>query len=339
MAKNVVILFAQSILEYSQGVCNLGQLYNPTEVDINAPECNASNIDACAVGDLSGKLGTISISDNPIGGAIGAWTDGNLHNYNISRKSIGLFRVSNGVQQVLACANIVELTATNGIVNTDNILFTTSQRSPFDPTMINVAAGVPEADYQINLDGNVRDDGSTMCYSNEVYQPFEPFQAVNTNVTFDTYAVGDLSGKHMIQGGAVLSDKILPLSNLYSALGHNVMVTPNDGSSATCGTLGFTSGSNVRIIRASAGFDSDTMTGRVYLVSDSGCNLDHFEMHILQMQILTMLNNRFIPGPTLLYWQLRHNIAGMEEVLVNYLQSLLLLVKTSDCPTQLACSC
>lgn len=214
---------------------------------------------------------------------IGAWTDGNLHNYTINGQSVGIY-VSNS-EQPLACANIVELPVTSGIVDVDTTLFTMSQRSPFDPTIINVGVDIPMADYQINNDGNVRDNmqgmQSTTCYSNMVYQPFEPFQPVDNNVTLDSYAVGNLSSKHMIEGGLALSDKILPLTNLYSALGHNVMVTPNDGSRATCGTLGFTEGSNVRIIRASAGFDSDAMTGYVRLVSDiSYCNLNHFEMHI-----------------------------------------------------------
>ena len=252
-------------------MCNLGGLHNPTNADIGAPECNSSNIDACAVGDLSGKLGTISVSDNPIGGMIGAWTDGNLRDYLLNNRflSVGL-RVANGGQELLACANIVELAVTSGIANTDRTLFTVSQRSPFDPTTIYVDTNVPMADYQINIDGNVRDaiPRDTTCYSNEVFEPFAPFDAINTNATFDTNAVGNLSGKHMIVGGAVLSDKILPLTNRYSALGHNMMVTPTDGSSATCGTLDFVSGENVRIIRAFANFDGDTMTGYVRLVGD-----------------------------------------------------------------------
>lgn len=233
---------------------------------MNAPDCNASNIDACPIGDLSGKLGTISVSGNPIGGAIGAWTDSNLHTTGINGLSIGL-HVPNGGEDLLACTNIVELPPTSGIVGADTTLFTTRQRSPFDPTIINVGVNVPMATYQINVDGNVRDPPSTTCYSNVVFQPFEPFQGMDTNTTLDSYPVGDLSGKHMITGGAVLSDNVLPLTNLYSALGHNVMVTPSDGSSVTCGTLGFTSGSNTRIVQASAGFDSDEMTGYVRLVS------------------------------------------------------------------------
>lgn len=244
----------------------LGSVFNPNGANTNALGCSPSNIGACAVGDLSSKLGTISVNSNPIGGTINAWTDGNLHSYDINRLSVGI-RVSNNGQDFLACTNIVELTATSAIVNTDRALMTMSQQSPFDPTMINVDTSIPTAaSYQITRDGNVRDGGNMRCYSNSVYQPFEPFQ---TNATSDAYAVGDLSAKHTITGGAVLSDKILPLTNLYSALGHNLMVTPSDGSSAMCGTVGFKSGSNVRIVRASAGFNSDTMTGYVNLVSNT----------------------------------------------------------------------
>ena len=259
-------VYTQNVLDYSQGVCtNLGPILTTTGVPMSTPGCSSSNIDACAVGDLSGKLGTISVSGNPIGGMIGAWTDGNLHNSTINGLSIGL-HVAGGGEDLLACTNIVELPATNGIVDTDTTLFTTRQRSPFDPTIINVGANVPTATYQINLDGNVRDSPNTNCSSNVVFQPFEPFQGINTTATLDSYPVGDLSGKHMIAGGAVLSD-VLPLTNRYSALGHNVMVTPSDGSSATCGTLGFTSGGNTRIVQATAGFDSDQMTGYVRFVS------------------------------------------------------------------------
>ena len=299
-------------------MCNLGGLFNPTDVDNDAPGCSPSNIDACAVGDLSGKLGTISVSSNPIGGMIGAWTDGSLQNRTINGLSVGL-RAANGSRELLACANIVKLSVTSGIVDTDdNTLFTISQRSPFDPTTINVDTDIPIANYQINVDGNVRDSENARCYSNEVFQPFEPFDAMNTNETFDTNAVGDLSGKHMIVGGAVLSDTILPLTNLYSALGHNVMVTPSDGSPATCGTLGFESGSNIRIIRASADFDSDAMTGYVRLVGDIKCNRNHVNKPVLQLQVFSMSNSRYIPGPTLMYWQFRHTVSGMEAVLVKF---------------------
>ena len=253
---------------------------------MGAPGCNSSNIDACPIGDLSSKLGTISVSGNPIGGMIGAWTDSNLHTADINGLSIGL-HVFNGGEDLLACTNIVELPATSGIVGTDTTLFTTRQRSPFDPTIINVGANVPMATYQINLDGNVRDPPSTNCYSNMVFQPFEPFQGINTTATLDSYPVGDLSGKQTIVGGAVLSDNMLPLTNLYSALGHNVMVTPSDGSSVTCGTLGFTSGDNARIVQATAGFDSDQMTGYVRLVS----YIDLFS--IILFEVHTFLDTSF----------------------------------------------
>jgi len=237
--------------------------------------CSPSNIDACAVGDLSSKLGTISIGSNPLGTVSNAWTDGNLHRYDdLNGLSIGL-RVSDGGQEFLACTNIIELPADNAIVNTDVTLFTMRQRSPFDPTVINFGANVPMGDYQITLDGNPRNAGNTMCYSNVTYQPFEPFQPDNTNATFDSNAVGDLSGKHTIAAGLKLSDNILPLSNLYSVLGHNLMVTPDDGSSTTCGTLAFMSGRYVRIVSATADFDSQAMTGYVRLVSDTDFLIDH----------------------------------------------------------------
>ena len=245
---------------------NLGPILNTPGVSMNTSECGPSNITACIVGDLSSKLGTISVSANPIGGVIGAWTDGNLHNASINRLSVGL-RAANGSQELLACATIVELPVTSGIVEADSTLFMVKQRSPFDPTILNVGADIPAASYQINVDGNVRDSSSRTCYSNEVFQPFEPFQATSTSTTMDSYPVGALSSKHIIMNGDVLSDQVLPLSNRYSVLGHNVMVTPTDSSSATCATLGFASGSNVRIVQASSDFNGNGMTGYVRFVS------------------------------------------------------------------------
>ena len=278
------VVYTQSSLEYSQGICsNLGPIFNPTEVD--GGSCDPSDISACVVGDLSGKLGSISVSGNPIGGTIGAWTDGNLHLYsdNIDSFSIGL-HVANGGEDLLACANIVELPVTNAIVNTAtaDALFTINQRSPFDPTVIYVGADIPVADYQITRDGNIREASNTMCYSDVTYQPFEPFQATgNLNATFDSNAVGNLSGKHMIVGGAVLSDEILPLTNLYSALGHNLMITPSDSSPTTCATLNLNSGSNTRVVQATAGFDSDTMSGYVHLVRNNDYHLTCHETSYL----------------------------------------------------------
>ena len=255
----------------------LGPVFDPAGLGTNGADCGPSNTSACRAGDLSSKLGTISVSSNPIGGVINVWTDGDLRDYNYNNRGIGLY-AANGGSSLLACTNIVELAVTSGIVNTDRTLLTTKQYSPFDPTIIDFNSDIPTAaTYQITSDGNARDAGNTRCYSNEVYRPFEPFQPnVDTTATLDSNPVGDLSGKHMITGGAVQSDKILPLTNLYSALGHNLMVTPSDGSAATCGTLGFKSGSNVRIVQATAGFDSDTMSGYVRLVSDIDCGFDHF---------------------------------------------------------------
>lgn len=251
---------------------NLGPIFDPTEVGSSTFDCSPSDICQCVVGDLSSKLGTISINANPTGSIINAWTDGNLHLYsgNINNFSIGLYAAGGG-QEPLACANIVELPVTSAIANT---LFTVSQRSPFDPTLIKVGVNTPAADYQITRDGNMRQAGNTMCYSDVTYQPFDPFQATgDLSATFDSNAVGNLSGKHMIEAGAVLSDTVLPLTNLYSALGHNLMVTPSSSSPATCETLSFESGSNVRIIRATAGFDSDSMSGYVRLVSNTDYHL------------------------------------------------------------------
>jgi len=253
-------------VDYTQGDCNnVGPLFDPTNLGANSPGCEPSNISLCAVGDLSNKLGTIEVSGNPVSNGINAWTDGNLFNYDIRGLNVGL-RTRNGGSRFLACAPIVELVAhrASADLSDSNSLisqFIVSQRSPFDSTMLSADIG---ADHTINSDGNIRESSDSTCYSPAVFTPFPPFPAgVNPVDTLDTARVGDLPRKRQIVGGSFTQDTILPLSNRYSVLGHNFIVN----TATTCGTLNFYTGENVTTVRASAVFDSATMTGTFDLVS------------------------------------------------------------------------
>ena len=85
------------------------------------------------------------------------------------------------------------------------------------------------------------------CYSSLVFTPFDP----NLNVdTLDSFAAGNLSGKHYFVADSMIEDLILPLSNRGSALGHNFMLTQMTGN-ASCGTIDLQMASNgVMVIRA-----------------------------------------------------------------------------------------
>ena len=254
-------------MNYTQGDCgNIGPMFDPTN-KTGSPNCSPSNISFCAVGDLSSKLGTIEVSSNPVSNGINAWTDGNLFNYDIRGLNVGLHERGGGTT-LLACAPIVELIGDrasgelSGRLQSGRISlisqFTLSQQSPFDSTVLSGDVGT------INDDGNIRVPRDTTCYSPNIFTPFQPFQiGVNPTDTLDTASVGDLPAKRDIAEESFTQDTILPLSNRYSVLGHNFVVNTAD----TCGTLNFYTNGSITTVRASAVFDSSTMTGSVDLVS------------------------------------------------------------------------
>ena len=214
------------------------------------------------MGDLSAKLGYITINSNPINSLGDAWTDANLYSYTYVGRSVAI-RAANRGDQILACAQIVPVAQIMARANRppQSSLFTLRQRSPFDPTYINLPADLPPGDYQINPDGNIRDDDDR-CYSNMVFTPFTPDTSENTS---DSFAAGDLSGKHNFVAGSTIEDIILPLSNRGSALGHNFMITPPTGNSS-CGTIDLpAASSDVRVVVAHVNMSMNI--GVIYLVS------------------------------------------------------------------------
>ena len=215
------------------------------------------------MGDLSAKLGYVTINSNPINGMADAWTDGNLHDYTYVGLSVAI-RAADGGDQIIACTQIVPVAQIMARANQppQSSLFTLCQRSPFDPTYINLPADLPAGDYQINPDGNIREND--MCYSDMVFTPFTPDASENTS---DSFAAGNLSGKHNFVAGSSIEDIILPLSNRGSALGHNFMITPTTGN-VSCGTIDLPTASNdVRVVVANVSINTAGVLGTLYLVS------------------------------------------------------------------------
>ena len=262
-------------MDYPQGTCTLGSIFNPTSETSDNPQCSPSNIDACRIGDLSAKLGNVIINSNPANAKTTAWTDANLYDYTIVGRIIGLHVANNG-DDILACAPILPVTGITARANRppNNSLFTLSQRSRFDPTDIYLPANLPTGYYQINRDGNIRIDDT--CYSDMVFTPFTPD---NEETTLESFAAGNLTGKHDFVADRMLQDIILPLSTLSSALGHNFVITPDTGN-RSCGTidLPMASDGSVIIVTAQVYFnDSVQLSGsNVYMVKLANVIIIHF---------------------------------------------------------------
>ena len=238
-------------------------MFNPTNAEANSPQCSPSNISYCRVGDLSAKLGYVTIDSNPIDGMADAWTDGNLYYYTYVGQSVAIRAADRG-DQILACTRIVPVAQIVARANRppESSLFTLRQRSPFDPTYINLPADLPAGDYQINPDGNIREND--MCYSDMVFTPFNPDLSENTS---DSFAAGNLSGKHNFVAGSTIEDIILPLSNRGSALGHNFMITPTSGD-PSCGTIDLpTASDSVRVVVGHVRINMSIDLGVIYVVS------------------------------------------------------------------------
>ena len=247
-------------MDYSLDTCtDIGSLFNPAAGD---PDCGPSNTTACRVGDLSAKLGYVTINSSPLDRGADAWTDDNLYYYSYVGQTIAI-RATQG-DQIIACTQIVPVAQimARAYQPPQGSLFTLRQRSPFDPTYINLPADLLAGNYLINRDGNIRSDDT--CYSPMVFTPFDPNLNVNT---LDSFAAGNLSGKHDFVADSMIEDIILPLSNRGSALGHNFMLTQMTGN-ASCGTIDLPmASSGVRVIRANVYINVSSFFGNIYLVS------------------------------------------------------------------------
>ena len=262
---------------YVKGNCSeVGPHYNPLGVDVDDPNyatyCNPSNISSCEVGDLSNKLGTINIAADPNAASYHAWTDANLHMYDIVNRSVAVHAAERG-SPIIACAPLIPFSSLQAVAYRppDASLFSLSQPSPFDPTMVTAAVNLSAGTYQINRDGNIRTNNDRTCYSDMVLSPFDLFPNVSTE---DGFALGDISGKHgssFVEGDSFESD-YFPLFNRYSTLGHNLMV--NQSGSVSCGTLN-PSGS-INVVQAWVNFTSPMMNGWITFVSRFQCYILHF---------------------------------------------------------------
>ena len=255
-----------------------GHHYNPENINMTASNyttnCNPANVDNCGVGDLSNKLGLLEIASDPSSVTQHAWTDSNLHNYDIVGRTVAIHMENRG-QPIIACAPIVPLALiqANAYRSPDNSLFTLSQRSPYDATMVISAVNIASNSYQITRDGNIRESGNDTCYSNMV---FDPFQTVSQS-TEDSYAVGNINGKYTasMATGMMFNSYLFPLFNHYSTLGRNILV--DESGTVTCGTLNPYGNT---VIQAYVNFTSPMMNGWITFVSSACCGIpDHSTLY------------------------------------------------------------
>lgn len=250
------------------GNCSeIGPHYNPLGVDVGDPNyatyCNPANISSCEVGDLSNKLGTIDIATDPGSPNYAAWNDANLHRYDIAGRSVAVHAAERG-SPIIACAPLILFSSLQASAYRppNPSLFSLTQPSPFDPTLVTATVNLSADAYQINRDGNIRADDDRMCYSNMVFSPFDVTPGVSTE---DGFALGDVSGKYgasFTEGQNFKSD-YFPLYNRYSTLGHNFMV--DESGSVTCGTIN-PSGS-IRVVQAWVNFTNPMVNGWITFVS------------------------------------------------------------------------
>jgi len=259
------------------GECSsAGPHYNPESIDMMADDyttnCNPANISYCGVGDLSNKLGLLEIASDPGSVTQHAWTDGNLHMYDIVGRTVAIHMEERG-EPIVVCAPLVPLAPirANAYRPPDSSLFTLGQRSPYDATMVTLTVDLADNLYQINRDGNIRESGSSACYSDMVFDPFEQFENVSTE---DYYTVGNINGKYTasMADGMMFSSYLFPLFNRYSTLGHNIMV--DESGTVTCGTLN-PYGDSVNVVQAWVNFTSPMMNGWITFVSGLCCVILH----------------------------------------------------------------
>ncbi|XP_048585307.1 uncharacterized protein LOC116604439 [Nematostella vectensis] len=227
---------------------NTGEVYDP-KTSAN-PGCSSSSPASCAIGDLSGKLGSINITSATSGlsSTQEAFTDVFLP-LTGSDSIIGhLLVLYNQANEAVACADILKIlprkakakfqdSANDGVSGS----FMFSQVSPFDPThvAINIRNLRSEAEgYHIHEYPNPSYKGITgteACSLKNAGDHLNPYGIVPANSpangtgTDDQYEIGDLSGKF----GSFLnrnnyvgnySDYNLPLFGRYSPIGRSVVI-------------------------------------------------------------------------------------------------------------------
>ena len=253
-------------------------------------ECTPDNPGRCELGDLTGKLGTITIPDK-VGDKTGKhfWTDARLPlsgAYSVEGKSFVIHVADRGAGR-MACADLLEVPAmvAKADVWTDGPVsghITLRQQFETDTTSIDslvLGLGSNAAGWHIHRLPVPYDDPNP-CSDDSVHINYNPFAIIYEDGspkygTHDMYEVGDLSGKFESYAGldsysAVSLDTNLYLFGPRSGAGRSIVIHENnqDETSWVCANLNQELPPDAFTVTATVTFTMDSdVVGTLSLVS------------------------------------------------------------------------
>ena len=263
-------------MRYREGNCSdVGGHFNPYSVNISAPSyvyCGPTNLTECEVGDLSGKHGKITISDNPSPynqyGFLYHDSFLNLTGMNtVMGRSIALH--SNvGATPVMACAPLIEVETLT--VTTLSEMFSASQSSRYSPTSVNTAYNAEDLTiFDSAIAPNQFCQATFSAGRARIYNPHSAPSLDGSDNTPDHYPVGQISTKYNFSSETQVSE--LPIHGIETIAGHSLGQRIQSSPSRTqflCATLwpSYPGVENSNIKMAKATFNN-TVDGAIYFVS------------------------------------------------------------------------
>jgi Cu/Zn superoxide dismutase len=257
---------------YRAGNCTgVSGHFNPFDVNITTNEymmnCGPDNLQACEVGDLSGKHGRMTISDKPApyNQYSFLFHDDflNLTGVNaVINRSIAIHAITTGTP-VMACAPLVQVETLT--LSTHNQRFSASQSSRFGPTSVKTnynSSNLTIFDSVISPNQLCQ-----VTFSNRDARAYNPHDAPNldgTDNTPDHYPVGDF-GKKRYNFSQSVSE--LPIQGSETIAGHTLGYTTREGDKTqyTCSSLwpSYPPGSNVKMAKATF---NNVVSGAIYFI-------------------------------------------------------------------------
>ena len=260
-----------------------GPHYNPRGIPVSSPTyetyCNPSNQTSCEIGDLTGKSSRLDFMN---GHTTSLYTDTELplrvnsDGYNIVGRSV-VIHASNAGGPRIACANVTKYSPRMAVARfqedgvSGQIIF--HQVSPFSPTNVTVeltglssrASGYHVHDFPVDetVPGNEKCANS---FAGGHFNPRNVVQDTSSPTTFDTYEIGDLSGKYGRLAGqnsinTIYSDPYLPLFGVDSIVGRSIVIHYPNGSRWLCANIKY----DMDTVSVTVNITSGTLQGKLVL--------------------------------------------------------------------------
>lgn len=279
-----ISLLFQPSMRYREGNCSdVGGHFNPYSVNTSAPSyayCGPTNLTKCEVGDLSGKHGKITISENPSPynqyGFLYHDSFLNLTGMNaVMGRSIAIH--SNvGATPVMACAPLVEVETLT--VTTLSDMFSASQSSSYSLTSVSTTYNAEELTIFDSAIAPNQFCGVTFSAGRaRIYNPHSAPSLDGSDDTPDRYPVGQISTKYNFSSETRVSE--LPIHGIETIAGHSLGQTIQYSLSSTqflCASLwpsypGVES-SNIKMAKATF---NNVVSGAIYFVSGYNTPLNY----------------------------------------------------------------